>query len=86
MKDMYNTAADTHISQWGIPNGMRASITIGDVKGIIENQNAAVVLGSVATLMENTSAIIIGIMANDWSWDASCMLSTAEPIAANIEA
>ena len=65
---------------------MRESITIGDVNGIIESHTAMVELGSLATVNANISATNMGRMAKDCSCDASWMLSTAEPMAAKIEA
>ena len=38
---MSSSPIDTASSQAGTPNGILASITIGDVKGIIEPQNAS---------------------------------------------
>ena len=67
-------------------NGTLASITIGDVNGIIDIHTAVAELGSLPTLIENMRATIMGMIANDCSCEASWMLSTAEPIAAKIEA
>ena len=77
--------SDRHICHTGMPNGMRATITIGDVSGNMEVQNANSPIGSAAAMSAKIIPNIIGKMANDVSCDASWMLSTAEPIDANID-
>ena len=72
------------ISPVDIPNGMRANMTIGEVNGITESQKANVELGSFATDMAIISPSMMGIMTIDCSCPASCILSTADPMAANI--
>ena len=65
---------------------MRAIMTIGEVNGMIENQNANCELGSRMTTNIISRARIIGSVMGICNWDASCTLSTAEPTAANIAA
>ena len=69
-----------------MPNGMRAIITIGEVNGMNDVHMANVELGSLTTVIEITNAKMMGNTATVCSCDASCRLSTAEPIAAYIEA
>ena len=78
-----NKTNDTTICQVGTPRGIRISITIGDVNGIIENVVAIIPCGSLTTTtapiyIANISGIII-IITNCW---VSVSLSTAAPIAA----
>ena len=70
----------------GIPNGMRAIITMGDVKGIMEHQNTKFELGSFITLIMTMMEMITGIMIIPLNWAASCGVSTADPIAAYMDA
>ena len=77
---------DTIGSHAGMPYGMRTIISIGDVNGIIDNITAKVEFGSAPTTVAQTKPMIMGISAMLCSCDASCMLSTAEPMAAYIEA
>ena len=63
---------------------MRAIMTIGDVKGMIENQKAICELGSRITTNIISRARMIGSVMGICSCEASCTLSTAEPTAANI--
>ncbi len=81
-KEAYSKAKDVHICQAGMPNGMRAIITIGEVKGIIDVQTASEDAGFCTTDILTTMPIMIGMTAMLTSWDASWMLSTAEPTAA----
>ena len=77
---------DTTISHIGIPNGMRAIITIGDVNGIIEAQKAIGELGSLNTDIMTIIANITGIIISELNCWPSCTESTAEPEAAYNEA
>ena len=65
-----------------MPNGMRAIITMGEVKGIIDAQNAMGELGSlkmvIITIIERMIGIIM-IVLYCWPY---CTESTAEPGAA----
>ena len=49
MKAAMRVTMEVMISHAGTPNGMRTSITIGEVKGIIEHQNTNGELGSFIT-------------------------------------
>lgn len=83
--DMYRSASDSAISQNGTPKGRRTAIVIGDVNGIIDSQNARPDDGFCMADIDATIPIITGMVATEVSCDASCILSTAEPMAANIE-
>ena len=65
-----------------MPNGMRAIITMGEVKGIIDAQNAMGEFGSlkmvIITIIERMIGIIMIVL---YCWP-SCTESTAEPAAA----
>ena len=86
MKAAMRVTMEVMISHAGTPNGMRTSITIGEVKGIIELQNTRGDSGLfIAANPIYTAAIRIidsGVM-NYWE---SVSLSTAAPMAANREA
>lgn len=58
----YSTTSDVAISHVGMPKGMRAIITIGEVNGIIDAQKAIGELGSLNTDIITIIARIIGIM------------------------
>ena len=49
IKVAYNSPSESKISHAGMPNGMRAIITIGEVNGMTEVQNAKGELGSLKT-------------------------------------
>jgi len=85
-KERNRISAETQICQSGIPNGIRAIITMGLVNGIIEVHKAIVLLGSVPTDIAMTMPSIIGIVTNVASCELSWTLSTDEPMAANIAA
>ncbi len=74
------------ICQYGTPKGIRAIITIGEVKGIIENQKAIELSGFCMVPMATIRASIIGIVTGSINCCVSVSLSTAEPIAAKTEA
>lgn len=59
------SASDRHISHVGMPNGMRAIMTMGDVKGIIDIQNDNVDVGSAAAVMPKIMPNIIGNTTTD---------------------
>ena len=67
---------ESAISHAGTSKGMRAIITMGDVRGMMENQNESELSGFCIVPMATTRPSIIGIVT----------LSTADPIAANTEA
>lgn len=71
------------ISQAGMSYGMRAIITMGDVSGIIENQNAISDVGSLMTDNITNRLRMMGIVIGVCNCCASCGVSTAEPTAAN---
>lgn len=85
MNEIYSRTREVMISHDGIPNGMRTIMTMGDVKGTSDSTSAIVELGSVAAVIAKIRPMMIGNTTTDWSWPASCMLSTAEPIAAYID-
>ena len=62
IKVAYNRPNERSISQVGIPNGMRAIITIGDVNGITEVQNAKGEFGSLNTDIITIIEMMIGII------------------------
>ena len=72
--------------QNGTPKGMRAIITIGDVNGIIEPQNDKLLLGYWNVCVINISPSIKGIVIGMISCCVSVSFSTADPMAANIDA
>ena len=61
-KVRYSKRRERIISHVGMPNGMRAIITIGEVNGIIDAQNATDELGSLKTDIIMISARMIGII------------------------
>ena len=65
-----------------MPNGMRAIITMGEVKGIIEAQNAMGELGALKMVIMTIIERMIGIMIMVLYCGPSCTESTAEPAAA----
>jgi hypothetical protein len=78
--------AERAISHVGIPLGMRAIITIGEVNGIIESQNTNGEFGSFITIVVVINARIIGMVIGVVSCCASCAVSTLAPTAAYIAA
>lgn len=80
----YSSTRDNAISQNGTPKGRRLIIAIGEVKGNIEIQNAIVEPGFCITDIDAMMPIITGMVAIVDSCEASCTLSTAEPMAAYI--
>ena len=78
----YRTINDTIISQAGMPNGTRAIITIGEVKGIIDDQKVIGELGSLKTDIIMIMARMIGIIIMELNCWLSWIESTAEPAAA----
>ena len=58
----YYSTRDTAISHTGIPLGMRATITIGAVNGIIEHQNTIGEFGSFIIIIVTTNAMMIGMV------------------------
>ena len=66
-----------------MPAGMRAIITIGEVKGMIEHQKASDELGSFITTNIIISARMMGSTIGVVSCPASITLSTLAPTAAN---
>jgi hypothetical protein len=74
------------ICQYGTPNGILAIITMGDVRGIIENQKEIELSGFCIVPIATKSPRMIGIVTGSINCCVSVSLSTAEPIAANIEA
>ena len=75
--------SDRAISHVGMSYGMRAIITIGDVSGIIENQNASSDVGSLMTESITNRLRMMGMVTGVCNCCASCGLSTDEPMAAN---
>ena len=61
------------------------SITIGEVKGMNDSHMPRVPLGSCATAMPPIRPMMMGMVAKDTSCEASCTLSTADPMAAKME-
>lgn len=59
-------------------------MVMGEVKGTIDSQKAMSEVGLFITAIEATMPMITGIVAIEVSCEASCMLSTAEPIAAKM--
>ena len=62
IKVMNSSAIERIISHVGMPNGMRAIITIGEVNGIIEVHTTSGELGSLNTDIITTIDIMIGII------------------------
>lgn len=83
--DTYRSTTESSDCHTGMPNGMRAIITMGEVKGMIEVHKASPELGSCTTLIDMIRARMMGTIATVCSCEASCMLSTAEPMAAYID-
>ena len=87
---LYNPATiriiETAICQDGTPKGIRATITIGEVRGIIEHQKERELSGFCIVPMATISARIIGIVTGSINCWVSVSLSTADPIAAKIDA
>ena len=65
---------------------MRASMAMGEVKGIIEPQNTMALSGALKAYRAMKKASISGMVTGSCSWEASPSFSTADPMAANIEA
>ena len=80
---MINSTIDKAICHIGGSNGKRATITIGEVKGMIENQNDTDELGESITNCTAIKLKIIGIVMGKTNCCVSWSLSTAEPTAAN---
>ena len=78
--------ADNINSHGATPKGNLAIITIGDVKGIIENQNARGAPGACTALDITRIPKIIGIVMGSINCCVSVSLSTADPTAAKREA
>jgi hypothetical protein len=76
--------SERRISQVGTPHGIRAIITIGEVKGIYEHHTATGELGSLRMVIITKIEIMIGIITGVCNCCASCTESTLEPIAAKI--
>ena len=81
-----STATDTTTSQVGTSNGRRAIITIGEVKGIIENQKESELSGFCMVPIATNKPNIIGSITGNINCWVSESVSTADPIAANTEA
>ena len=79
-------AIETASCQAGTPKGILAIITIGEVSGIIEHQKERELSGFCIVPMATMSARIIGIVTGSMNCWVSVSLSTADPIAAKIEA
>ena len=82
----YSTVSEVIISHVGMPKGMRAIITIGEVNGIIEHHTARGELGSLNTDIITIIDTMMGIMMMVLYCCPSCTESTAEPAAAYSEA
>ena len=78
----YSNTRDRIISHVGIPNGMRAIITIGDVRGMMDAQKAIGALGSLNTDIIMMSESMIGSIITVLNCWPSMTESTAEPEAA----
>lgn len=61
MNEAYSITSDTTISHVGMPKGMRAIITIGEVKGTIEKHTAIEELGSLNIDVITIIAKMIGM-------------------------
>jgi hypothetical protein len=70
----------------GTPKGKRVSMIMGEVNGIIENQNANGPSGDFIPLIITIMARIRGRVIGSVSCWVSVTLSTAEPTAANMAA
>src|SRR4051812_48504009 len=68
------------------PKGIRISITIGDVNGIMESHLATVPFGSLMTLANENMAIISGMVMGKVNCCVSASTSAAEPMAAKTDA
>ena len=68
------------------PNGMRASITMGEVHGMMDAQTDRGLLGCSKVWSMMNRPMISGMVTGSCSWLVSASLSTAAPMAANIEA
>ena len=74
------------ICQVGTPKSTLVSITIGDVNGIIDPQNTKALSGDLYANIAMKNPIISGIVSGSTSCWLSASFSTAEPMAANIDA
>ena len=86
MKPNTSKPSDSTNSQTGTPNGIRAIITIGEVKGMIDVQKASGPSGDFKTVATTKIPRINGIVTGHMNWLVSSWSSTAAPIAANKEA
>jgi hypothetical protein len=78
----------TEANIWGAggkPNGIRAIITMGDVRGMIENQTASFPEGFRKVLIMISSPMTNGIITGNMNCCVSVSLSQAAPMAANNE-
>ena len=82
IKPPMSKLTDKANSQTGTPKGRRTIITMGEVKGMMLNQNAIAPSGSSITLVVATIPKIKGIVTGSINCWVSVSLSTAEPIAA----
>ena len=73
-------------SQVATPKGMRASITMGEVNGIMENQNTSELSGALKAYRATKKPSISGMVMGSCSWELSPSFSTALPMAANSDA
>ena len=80
--DAERITTESTISHVAMPRGMRAIITIGEVKGIIDDQKAIGELGSLKTDIIMIMARMIGIIIMELNCWLSWIESTAEPAAA----
>ena len=76
-------AIESSNSHVGTPYGIRASMTIGDVNGIIEPQNTIWLSGARNAYNAMKNASISGTVTGICSWLVSASFSTADPMAAN---
>ena len=65
---------------------MRASITMGEVKGIIENQNTSGLSGALNAYSATKKPSISGMVTGSCSCEESPSFSTPEPMAAKSDA
>src|SRR5690606_29733316 len=84
IKPPRSNANDKAISHIGTPNGTRTNMAIGEVNGIILNQNASGPCGSLTNtpndrMYVNSNGIVMGSI----NCCVSVSLSTADPTAAN---
>ena len=70
----------------GTLKGIRASITMGLVKGIMENQNTSWLSGALKAYRATKKPSMSGMVMGSCSWELSPSFSTALPIAANRDA